>query len=204
MTEEIVVVPTGTANLASVRSAFTRLGASVRLARGPSDVLEAEFVVLPGVGALRAAIDQVDALGLREPLRLRVEEQRPTLAICLGFQMLCAASEESPGALGLGCIDREIERFGSDLRVPHLGWNDVEPGPGSFLEPGQAYFAHSFLLRDVPEGWQVARTEYGSRFVSAVQRGAVLGCQFHPELSGSYGERLLGRWLQNSREALRC
>lgn len=192
----VAMVPTGTANTASVKAAFQRLGVALSEVSAADDVASADALVLPGVGAFGAAISQVDALGLRRSLQDRIEADRPTLAICVGMQLLSPASEESPGASGLGVIDTPIGRFGLDLTVPQLGWNQVEAAPESrFVESGWAYFANSFRLGTLPEGWVGASTEYGGEFVSAMERGHVLACQFHPELSGQWGARLLARWL---------
>ena len=193
----VAMVPTGTANTASVTAAFQRLGVTVSEVSAPGEVTSADALVLPGVGAFGAAISQVDALGLRRSLQDRIEADRPTLAICVGMQLLSLASEESPGANGLGVIDTPIARFGLDLTVPQLGWNQVKAASESrFVESGWAYFATSFRLGTVPEGWVGASTEYGGEFVSAMERGQVLACQFHPELSGHWGARLLARWLE--------
>lgn len=199
---EVSIVPTGTANTASVVAAFNRLGADVTEVGAAADVTSADVVVLPGVGAFGPAMNRVDALGLREALTERVEADRPTLAICVGMQLLAKESEESPDALGLGVVDATVGRFGDNVRVPQLGWNQVVPEPGSiFLEPGWAYFANSFRLEHVPQGWIGAITDYGRRFVSALERGNVLACQFHPELSGTWGARMLGRWLEKTKVA---
>jgi len=199
---EVSIVPTGTANTASVVAAFTRLGATVTTVGSSGDVASAGLLVLPGVGAFGAAMSQVDALGLRQALIERVEADRPTLAVCVGMQLLSRDSEESPDAEGLGVVDARVGRFDHDLRVPQLGWNEVEPDPESrFLERGWAYFANSFRLEQVPPGWIGAVTDYGRKFVSAMERGNVLACQFHPELSGPWGARMLGRWLEQARVA---
>ncbi|HSK07804.1 MAG TPA: imidazole glycerol phosphate synthase subunit HisH [Acidimicrobiia bacterium] len=199
---QVVMVPTGTANVASVSAAFRRLGAELITATGPGHVSDAAGVVLPGVGAFGAAMARVDALGLRPALRNRIEQGRPTLVVCVGMQLLCRDSEESPGADGLGTIDLTVTRFQGSVRVPQLGWNRVEPGPGSrLLQGGWAYFANSYRMSRVPEGWAGATTEYGGKFVSALERGDILACQFHPELSGAWGASLLGRWLDTTREA---
>jgi imidazole glycerol phosphate synthase glutamine amidotransferase subunit len=191
------LVPTGTANTASVVAAFARLGAAVVEIQTPEEVASAPCLVLPGVGAFGAAMGQVDSLGLRHALRARVEAGRPTLAVCVGMQLLSRESEESPGALGLGVIDATVARFRGDLAVPQLGWNEVEPGPGcSLIEPGWAYFANSYRLEQVPVGWSGAITDYGGEFASALEKGHVVACQFHPELSGAWGGRFLGRWLE--------
>ena len=199
---DVVVVPTGTANMASVRAAFNRLGTDLVEGTDPADISNAAGVVVPGVGAFGAAMSQVDALGMRQALRDQVDQGRPTLAVCVGMQLLCGNSEESPGFEGLGAIGRTVARFGGGVKVPQLGWNRVEPGPGSiFVEPGWAYFANSYRLDEVPEGWAESGTDYGGRFVSALERGDVLACQFHPELSGPWGAGLLGRWLETTRVA---
>ena len=143
----------------------------------------------------------IDALGVREPIRERIEAGRPTLVVCVGMQLLCAESEESPGARGLEVIPEKVDRFPDSVKVPQLGWNRVEPSSASVIEPGWAYFANSFRMAQPPNGWAVASTDYGGGFVSALQRGAVLGCQFHPELSGAWGGRLLTRWLETTGEA---
>lgn len=96
----------------------------------------------------------------------------------------------------MGVIEAKVTRFGDGVRVPQLGWNIVEPDAGSrFLRPGWAYFANSYRLETSPSGWMAASTDHGGRFVSAMERGEVLACQFHPELSGGWGLGLLERWL---------
>lgn len=190
-----MVVPTGTANTASVIAAFKRIDAEPLLAIDPKAVEKADRVVLPGVGAFAPAIARIDQLGMREVLTARIEGGRPTLAICLGMQLLCAASEESPESVGLGIVPETVTRFAGDLRVPQLGWNTVEPGVSTMLQSGWAYFANSYKISRLPDDWAGATTDYGGTFVSAMERGAVLACQFHPELSGSWGSNLLRRWL---------
>jgi len=193
---EVVVVPTGTANLASVLVGLRRAGAAPRVSREPREVVEAERVVLPGVGTLAAAAEQIERAELAEPLARRVRDRRPLLAICLGLQLLCERSEESPGFEGLGVVDGRVERFPDGLRVPQLGWNRIEPTDAcELLEPGYVYFANSYRLERAPAGWGAAVSDYGGPFVAALERGPVLACQFHPELSGELGLRLIERWL---------
>jgi imidazole glycerol phosphate synthase glutamine amidotransferase subunit len=193
---EVVVVATGLANLASVEAALARCDAHARPAQGPDDVEAAARVVMPGVGAFGAAMERLAADGLVEPLRRRIAAGRPTLAVCLGLQLLLEGSEESPGVRGLGVAAGIARGFAPPLTVPHMGWNRVDPDPGCrWLEPGHAYFANSFRLVEPPPGWRVARCAYGGPFVAALERGGVLACQFHPELSGPWGGRLLTRWL---------
>jgi imidazole glycerol phosphate synthase glutamine amidotransferase subunit len=193
---EIVVIRTGTANTASVAAALERAGSSVRLSRDPADAERAHRLVLPGVGAFGQVASRLDELGLREVLADRLNAGRPTLAICLGLQLLAESSDENPDARGLGVVPGTITGFGEGLRVPHLGWNRVVAGDGcSLLEDGDAYFANSFKLDAVPAGWSGAVTDHGRPFVAAIERGTVLACQFHPELSGPWGQALIERWL---------
>ncbi len=191
----MAVVVTGTANLASVLAGLRRAGANAQTTTDPDEVASVSHLVLPGVGALGAAMERLREEGLVDALTRRIESGRPTLAVCLGLQILLDGSEESPGVPALGAVPGHATRFTGDIRVPQLGWNEVEPAGGRLLEPGYAYFAHSYRLETAPEGWHPAWTEHGSRYVSAIEREGVLACQFHPELSGAWGLRLLERWL---------
>ena len=196
---EVVVVPTGTANIASVLAAFRRLGAEPRVGEDPADVARASHVMLPGVGTFGAAMQRLAALGLDRALRERIEADRPTIAICVGHQLLFETSDENPGVRGLGLVKGGIGRFPGDVRVPQFGWNEVCPAEDARLvEGGYAYFANSYRATDAP-GWTIARATHGGPFVAAMERGNVIGCQFHPELSGAYGEALLARFLELGR-----
>jgi imidazole glycerol phosphate synthase glutamine amidotransferase subunit len=198
---EVVVVRTGAANLASVLAAFGRLGCSTKLSQVPAEVRNAERVVLPGVGAFTPVARELEERGLDRVLVERIENNRPTLGICLGMQLFAASSEESEGVRGLGVIDAVVAEFPTTVVVPQLGWNTVQADPEcSLLVDGAAYFANSYRLTSASDGWKVAWSNHGGPFVAAVERGAVLGCQFHPELSGSWGAETLKRWLDRSEE----
>lgn len=193
---DVVIVPTGTANLASVLAAFRRLGADPQVATTVGEVEEAQRVVVPGVGSFGAAMGELIRLGFPSMLQERIEGDRPTLAICVGMQLLATTSEESEGKVGLGAVAEKVTRFPETVRVPQLGWNQVRAGAGcNVLADGWAYFANSFRFESVPEGWSTALTDHGGSFVAAMERGNVLASQFHPELSGVWGRELLGRWL---------
>ena len=198
----VIVVPTGTANLASVRAAFERLGAPVDLAERAEQVRDAARVVLPGVGAFGAAMARLREHGFADALAARIAAGRPTLAVCVGLQLLFETSEESPGVAGLGALPGAVTRLPATVRVPQLGWNRVEPGAGCRLvEAGYAYFANAYCATPpAPAGWAAATADHGGPFVAAIEHGAVLGCQFHPELSGPWGQALIGRWLARAGE----
>ena len=192
----VTLLKTGLANLASVQAAFDRLGARTELAETADDVSRAERLVVPGVGAFEAAMSVLEEADLASALRDRVDKGRPTLGICLGLQLLGLSSEESPGVTGLSCVPEEVRGFSPEVISPQMGWNHVVPAKDSkLLEAGYAYFANSYRFETIPERWTGATSEYGGPLVAALERGAVLGCQFHPELSGAYGERLMSRWL---------
>jgi len=207
---EVIIASTGLANIASVTAALRRLGAAPIVSTSPSAVRAADAVLLPGVGALGPAMRQLtapDASGdtLAAALRERVDQGRRTLAICLGLQLLCRSSAEAPGVSALGCFAADVLRLDSAPSLPHFGWNAVAPAPDARrIPPGHAYFAHSYGLLSAPPDCEVAWTEHGARFVSAVRRGDVLACQFHPELSGAYGAALISDWLGAARVSVPC
>lgn len=193
---EVAIVPTGTANLASVQAAFRRLGAEPHIVQDAATVASASHVMLPGVGAFGASLQRLREHGLDRALTRRIRADKPTIAICVGHQLLFEASEESPGVPGLGIVQAAIRRFPEGVRVPQFGWNEVAADDAcDLLDSGYAYFANSFRATEAP-GWRVARAEHGGPFVAAMEKGKIIGCQFHPELSGDYGAALLSRFLE--------
>lgn len=190
------IVATGAANLASVSRALRRIGAQPALTIDPREIAAARYLVLPGVGAFGSTMRRLEMLDVIDALRRRCAEGKPMLAICLGLQLLFEESEEAPGVRGLGILPGRLQRLPDGL-VPHMGWNQVSPAPGcDVLEPGAAYFANSYAMLDPPSCARAAYTAHGTTtFVSAFERGGLLACQFHPELSACWGTRLLRRWL---------
>lgn len=204
--QDVIIVDTGRSNAASLAAALERVGARPRLSTDPAAVRVASFAVLPGVGAFGAVMDRLRAMGVVEALKERVELGLPTLGACLGMQLFFGSSEESPGAVGIGALPGAITAFGPGVRSPQFGWNRLsppEPSVGGLLAGAEAlggraacaYFANSYKLDEAPVGWASATAYYGAPFVAALARGPVLLCQFHPELSGAWGQALLERWL---------
>lgn len=207
---DCVIVATGVANLASVVAALRRAGAAPRVTHCAREVLEAPAVLLPGVGAFDAGRAALARHDLDCALRTRIAEDRPTLAICLGMQLLFASSDEGT-AEGLSILPGHVARFDATrasagaLRVPQLGWNRIDAEPAcTVLASGSAWFANSYRLIDAPRGVRVAWSEHGGRFVAGLESGRLVACQFHPELSGSHGAALLRRFVRAAREACPC
>ena len=196
MSADVVIVRTGAANLASVVAAFERLGRSVQITDNAFAVRSAKRVVLPGVGAFAPVARRLRENGMGDALLHRFDENLPTLAVCLGLHLLAKGSEEGKDAEGLGILEVTSSRYPDSVVVPQLGWNSIETDDGCrLLRDGAAYFANSFRITAQPPGWHVAWSDHGGPFVAAVECGNVLGCQFHPELSGPWGQALIERWL---------
>ncbi|MBK5931889.1 imidazole glycerol phosphate synthase subunit HisF [Halochromatium salexigens] len=192
----------GAGNVRSVRNAIANLGFALTDIRRPADILAADYLIFPGVGAFGAAMQRLEALGYSEPLKAYLAADRPFLGICIGLQCLFEGSEESPGVPGLGLIPGQVRRFSDPrLAVPHMGWNGLRPQrEGALLaglEQQRFYFVHSYHAEATAENaaWTLAETDYGDAFISAVQRGRVAAVQFHPEKSGAAGLEVLRRFL---------
>lgn len=199
----VMMIDTGLANLRSVEVALQRLGAEVRRVTDPEDIARCPRLVLPGVGAFGPALDRLDRDGLTIPLRQRLLAGRPTLAVCLGLQLLCEGSDEAPGRRGLGVLPVRVRALPADRRVPNMGWCPLQNGQADAV--GHAYFAHSFAVtgpdlgRLKASGWRLLTARHGQPYLAAAARQGVLACQFHPELSGAWGENLLASWLAQDR-----
>lgn len=192
----ITIVDYGMGNLRSVRKAFQECGADVSVSADPAQVGRADALVLPGVGAFGEAVKRLDALGLREPVLEHVSHEKPLLGICLGMQLFFDRSEENPEARGLSIMSGGLKRFPAGVKSPHIGWNDMDVCGNATVagQPGCFYFVHSYY---VPESqWAVGLTDYSCRFVSAVEKGPVVGVQFHPEKSQTAGLELIRRFLK--------
>lgn len=189
----ITLIDYGAGNLASVRKAFMHLGYVTEVTSDPDIVARAESLVLPGVGHFRATT-ALDRRGLRDAVVAAVTRGVPFLGICVGMQWMFAGSDEAPEVPGLAALPGRCSRFPQGLKAPHVGWNTVRRRRDSRLLQGLAdeffaYYTHSY--RANPAAGTVAETEYGGLFAAVVERGNLLGVQFHPEKSGAAGLRLL-------------
>ncbi len=203
MNPQVTVVDYGMGNLRSVAKALETVGAVTKVTADPSEVRNADRLVLPGVGAFGKAIQNIEKAGLREALLEFLRTERPFLGICLGLQLLFESSEEDEGCAGLGILRGSVKRFKIDLKVPHMGWNTVKRTRDSALFQGvpdnsYMYFVHSYYVDPEDEYVKASRTEYGVTFTSAVQKGNIIGVQFHPEKSQDLGLAILANFMKLS------
>ncbi len=197
----ITLLDYGAGNVRSVINALEKLGERVRVVRTPDDILAAEKLVFPGVGAFGSMMQELRDRGFVAPLKRYLAADRPFLGICLGLQALFAGSQEAPGVPGLGVIEGTVRRFDIDRAVPHMGWNGLHVQQPSRIFSGlrsdeKFYFVHSYHVVCDDEAAVLTTTDYGRRFVSAVQRGNLIATQFHPEKSGPAGLRILENFLR--------
>jgi glutamine amidotransferase len=190
---KLAIVDVGCGNIGSVAIAFERFGLAPLITGDAEEIASADKVILPGVGAAGYAIEQIEARGLREPLRAL---KQPVLGICLGMQLLFEASEEENTSC-LGIIEGRVRKIEPEreMPVPHMGWSSLDVLDESVgLRSGDyVYFAHSFACDDGPHS--VATATYGRVIPAAVRRGNYFGAQFHPERSGEAGARFLKAFL---------
>ena len=193
----VVILDTGCANLSSVKWAVQRLGYDPIVSRDADTVLQADKLLLPGVGTAQAAMDQ---LRERELIQLIKACTQPVLGICLGMQLLGSESDESGGVKTLGIIEQPVLKMVDlGLPLPHMGWNQITSQAGNHLFRGipdgsYFYFVHSYAMQ-VNE-YTIAQCSYGEAFTAAVQKDNFFGVQFHPERSGAAGAQLLKNFLE--------
>ena len=194
----VAIIDYDAGNIRSVEKAVRYLGKEVTVTSEPEEILAADRVILPGVGAFGDAMKRLHAMGLVEVIRQAADRGTPFLGICLGLQLLFEKSEESPGVPGLGLLQGEILRLPElpGLKVPHIGWNSLKyPNPGRLFrgipEDSYVYFVHSYYLKAQDEGIVTATTEYGTLVHASVESGNLFACQFHPEKSSETGLTIL-------------
>jgi glutamine amidotransferase len=202
MAERVALVDYGAGNLRSVENALRVAGAAhVDVTADPAVLIAADRILLPGVGAFAACMGALSALpGMIEAMEEAVLTRgRPFLGICVGMQLLADRGEEHGAHPGLGWIGgavRLLEPADPALKVPHMGWNEVRPAtPHSLVEPGEAYFLHSYAFHPADPAHLLAGTDHGGPVTAAVGRDNLIGVQFHPEKSQAYGLAFLSRFL---------
>ncbi|OPX88339.1 MAG: Imidazole glycerol phosphate synthase subunit HisH 1 [Pelotomaculum sp. PtaB.Bin104] len=192
----IAIIDYGMGNLRSVHKGFEKVGVEVIVSQSPGRVEESDGVVLPGVGAFADAMDNLRSSGMDAAIQRALADGKPFLGICLGQQLLFEVSEEWGLHQGLGIFPGRVRRLPEGLKVPHMGWNQVEikqhdPLLAGIPDGSSFYFVHSYYVDPAQEELTLAVTDYGVRFSSIVGRGNVYGIQFHPEKSSTLGLKIL-------------
>ncbi|MFZ5901071.1 imidazole glycerol phosphate synthase subunit HisH [Desulforudis sp. 1088] len=192
----IVIIDYGMGNLRSVQKGFAKVGWEAGIVSEPEALEAARGVVLPGVGAFADAMRNLRDMGMDLAIRRAIDAGKPFLGICLGQQLLFESSEEWGRSRGLGVFRGTNRRLPESVKVPHMGWNEVEirrPSPifAGIPDRTRFYFVHSYHVQPVDDEIILAETEYGVRFASVVGRGNVFGIQFHPEKSSGFGLQIL-------------
>ncbi len=199
----IAIIDYNAGNLKSVEKALHFLEQPCVITRDRSEILAADHVILPGVGAFGDAMEQLKKYELDKVIREVAEQNKPLLGICLGLQLLFESSEESPGVEGLHILDGQVLRIPDKegLKIPHIGWNSLSyPNRGRLFagipEDAYVYFVHSYYLKAADPSIVCATTEYSTHIHAAVEKGNVFACQFHPEKSSSTGLKILKNFTQ--------
>ena len=194
----IAIIDYDAGNIKSVEKAFQALGQDVIVTRDKETILQAEGVILPGVGAFGDAMKKLEDYDLVDTIHKVVEAKTPFLGICLGLQLMFEESEETPGVKGLGLLKGKIVRIpdGEGLKIPHIGWNNLSyPNAGRLYkdipEDSFVYFVHSYYLQAEEAEIVKAVTEYGVKIHASVEKENVFACQFHPEKSSVVGMKIL-------------
>ena len=194
------VIDYGAGNLRSVVNALDYIGVPNKIVCNANDIAASEALILPGVGAFGAALDELEKRGLKDAVTDAASE-KPFLGICLGMQLLFETSEEAPERKGLGVLKGCVRRFPDNLglKIPHMGWNSLTVSKHSTLfadtaQDSYVYFVHSYCCLAENRSDSAATCRYGIEFDAAVEKGKLFGCQFHPEKSGAGGLALLKKF----------
>lgn len=195
---EIAIIDYGMGNLRSVQKGLERVGCNAQVTREPQQIVSARGVVLPGVGAFSACMENLRRFGLVEAIREVVLQRKPFLGICLGFQLLFTESEEFGPQKGLDLFPGKVVGFhpGNGLKVPHMGWNRIvkkkeSPFLQGITDGDYLYFVHSYYVTPADVSVVATTTTYGTSFVSSIATDHLFACQFHPEKSQKIGLRIL-------------
>ncbi len=204
----IALIDYDAGNIKSVEKALQHLGEEIVLTRDKNLLLQADKVILPGVGNFGDCMEKLNSYGLVPVIREICEKGTPFLGICLGLQLLFERSEEAPGAEGLGILKGEIRKIpaGNGLKIPHMGWNSLHLQNNGRLfrgidEQAYVYFVHSYYLEAEDPSIVKATTEYGTLIHASVEKDNVFACQFHPEKSSEVGLQILKNFAELGKEA---
>ena len=197
----ITIVDYGAGNLRSVVNAINKLGYQPKITNSPDEILNAQVVILPGVGAAADTMKNLNALGLASSIRQFIAEGRPFLGVCLGLQILFTGSEEGGWHECLGIIPGRVRRIPAGLKVPHMGWNQVKQRLSHSVfngVPDEAnfYFVHSYYVEPDDSSLVVGETYYGVPICSVLARDNLVATQFHPEKSGEPGLRMYDNFIK--------
>ena len=199
----IAIIDYDAGNLKSVEKALVSLGEVPVITREKDAILNADKVILPGVGAFGDAMEKLQQYGLTDVIRQVAKNDTPLLGICLGLQLLFESSEESPGVEGLGICKGKILRIPATdgLKIPHMGWNSLHYDHSGRLfegieEDSYVYFVHSYYLEAEDEAIVTASTEYAVHIHASIEQGNVFACQFHPEKSSDTGLAILKNFIK--------
>lgn len=199
----IAIIDYDAGNIKSVEKALLLLGQEVKITRDKDEILHADKVILPGVGAFGDAMGKIRQYGLEEVIKEVVKKGTPFLGICLGLQLLFESSDETPGVEGLSILKGKILRIPDQegLKIPHMGWNSLKfPVEGRLFknlpEESYVYFVHSYYLEAEDDSIVTATTEYSTLIHASVEQGNVFACQFHPEKSSDVGIQILKNFVE--------
>lgn len=203
----IAIIDYDAGNIKSVEKALLSMGETPVLTRDPEVILQADHIILPGVGSFGDAMENLNKFGLIDVIHEAINRKIPFLGICLGLQLLFESSEETPGVAGLGILKGKIVCIpeGPGLKIPHMGWNSLNVREGASLFKGlekepYVYFVHSYYLQAKDPKIVAATTEYGVTIHASVEKENVFACQFHPEKSSKTGLAILKNFLAQRRE----
>ena len=198
----VAIIDYDAGNIKSVEKALEYLGQKVKITRDQKEILSADRVILPGVGAFGDAMGKIRSYGLESVIQDAVRQGTPFLGICLGLQLLFEDSDETPGVKGLGLLPGGIRRIpdGEGLKIPHMGWNSLDIREGATLFKGieghpYVYFVHSYYLSAKHEEDVAAATFYSTKIHASVEHENIFACQFHPENSGEVGLKILDNFI---------
>ena len=199
----LAVIDYDAGNIKSVENAFKYLGTDICVTRDPKEIIKADRVILPGVGAFGDAMRKLNEYQLTDVIRTVAGSGTPFMGICLGLQLLFDSSEESEGVSGLSILPGKIRRIpdAPGLKIPQIGWNDLKyPNKGRLFEgideDSYVYFVHSYYLDADDKSIVTATTDYSTRIEASVEKGNVFACQFHPEKSAEVGMEILRNFLK--------